>query len=341
MEPILRLGEPPFSSKERLVVAVSGGSDSLGLLALLLQRPQNPSRQLRVAHVNYGLRGKFSQKDEDRVKRFCAAHQIPIRVLRVQGFRSKVRKEKRSSQDLARAIRYSFFQDLVQREKAWGVAVAHHLEDQAETVLDRLLRGAGPRGLSGLRPIQVLDLSRRTKPLKIWRPLLRYSKEQIQAYLKVQGIQWGEDASNQKALYRRNQIRHQVLPFLSKWNPNLSRNLSRLADVILAEDDLLESLLPFLEKKLKVRWERGGVRCQAEGFFRAPLALQRRWVRKAGAELCGTAANLSFERVEMVLRVWRGEDPGPRDLGFGLSVGRRDPWLFLRYRPLPPKVSKR
>lgn len=341
MEPILRLENPPFSSKERLVVAVSGGPDSMGLLALLIHRSQGHSRQLRVAHVNYGLRGRESQKDEERVKGFCAAHRIPIRVLRVRGFREKVRKEKRSPQDLARAIRYSFFQDLVRREKAWGVAVAHHLEDQAETVLDRFLRGAGPRGLSGLRPIQVLDLSRQGKPLKVWRPLLRYPKERIQAYLKSQGIEWGEDASNEKDIYRRNQIRHQVLPFLSKWNPNLSRNLARLAEVIHGEDDLLEGLLPFLEKKLKARWGRGGVRCSAEGFFRAPLALQRRWVRKAGAELCGTAMNLSYERVESVLRVWRGEDPGPRDLGFGLCVDRKDPWLFLNYRPLPPKVPKR
>jgi hypothetical protein len=114
-----------------------------------------------------------------------------------------------------------------------------------------------------------------------------------------------------------------------------------LAEVIQGEAELLESLLPFMEKKLKVRWGRGGVRCSAEGFFRAPLALQRRWIRKAGAELCGTAMNLSYERVESVLRVWRGEDRGPRDLGFGLSVDQKTPWLLLNYRPLSPKVPKR
>ena len=341
MEPILRLENLPFLEKERLVVAVSGGSDSLGLLTLLLRHFPDPARRLRVAHVNYGLRGRAARTDEERVKGFCADHHVPVRVLRVRGFKEKVRKEKRSPQDLARAIRYSYFQEVVRREKAWGVAVAHHLEDQAETVLDRLLRGAGPRGLSGLRPIQVLDLSRTGKPLKVWRPLLKYSKEQIQNYLKTQGIEWREDASNQMTLYRRNQIRHQVLPFLSKWNPNLTRNLARLAEVIQSEDDFLEGLLPFLDRKLKIRRRRGRFECRAEAFFRMPLALQRRWVRKAGGDLCGTAMNLSYERVGSVLRVWRGEEKGPRDLGFGLSVDRKDPWLLLTYRSLPAKVSKR
>jgi tRNA(Ile)-lysidine synthase len=266
---------------------------------------------------------------------------LPFRSLQVRGFKRIVLKEKKSPQDMARSIRYAFFQDLVRREKAWGVAVAHHLEDQAETILDRLLRGAGPKGLSGLRPVQTLDLTAEGRPLRVWRPLLGHSKMEIRAFLKAQGILWREDASNQKEIYRRNQIRHQVLPFLSKWNPGLSRNLARLGEVFLAEDEFLESLLPFLGKKLKARYRPGHTECQASAFFRMPLALQRRWVRRICEDSTPLARGFSFERVETVLRVWRGDEKGPWDLGFGLSADQMGPKLILAYRKLPPKVSNR
>lgn len=341
MESTPRLPKIPFSSKDRLVVGVSGGSDSLGLLTLLLRDLPNAPRRLRVAHVNYGLRGPASRADEKRVSQFCSDHGVPFRSLQVRGFKRMVLKEKKSSQDLARTIRYAFFQDLVRREKAWGVAVAHHLEDQAETILDRLLRGTGPKGLSGLRPIQTLDLTAQGRPLRVWRPLLGFSKMEIQAFLKAQGIPWREDASNQKDLYRRNQIRHQVLPFLSNWNPGLSRNLARLAEVFQAEDEFLDSLFPFLGKKLKARYSPGLTECPASAFFRMPLALQRRWVRQVCENFTPLARGFSFDRVETVLRVWRGDEKGPRDLGFGLSADRMGPKLILTYRKLRPKVSNR
>ncbi len=148
-------------------MGVSGGSDSLALLSLLTENLPRFPKRLWVAHVNYGLRGKDSQKDEEHVRNLAREWGLPCRVL-------QPRIGKRSGytlQEWARDVRYGFFSSLVKKEKAWGVAVAHHLEDQAETVLDRLLRGAGPRGLSGLRPVQELTLHPATT-LRIWRPLL-------------------------------------------------------------------------------------------------------------------------------------------------------------------------
>ena len=211
------------------------------------------------------------------------------------------------------------------------MAVAHHREDQAETVLDRLLRGAGPRGLSGLRPVQTLWLPGGGN-LRIWRPLLSYSKSQIQDYLESRGVSWREDKSNQEKKYRRNQIRHEILPFLSRWNPNLPEVLARLGDVNAAEDVLLEELLKPVERKVKSGWRPNSYSCNALDFCKIPLALQRRWIRHVCEKLTPMARGLSFDRIEEILLLWIGTEKGPRDLGFGLTANRSQNQGFLSWK---------
>ena len=320
----------PFSKSSRLVAGVSGGADSLGLLILLKEQCPQASRRLVVAHVNYGLRGRDSGLDEEKVRQLCRKEKITFRWLRVRNLKQRAKKEKKSLQDLAREIRYSFFQKLVQKEDAWGVAVAHHQEDQAETVLDRLLRGAGARGLSGLRPVQILNFSGTQRPLKVWRPFLAFSKEQIQDYLNEHGIVWREDKSNRKNDYRRNQIRHEVIPFLSRWNKNLTQTLARVGEISSAEDQVLEGYLVSVERQVKSRWVRGAYSCQAERFQKIPLALQRRWVRLISERLTANARGFSFDRIEEIIRLWEGRQKGPRDLGYGLVAGKSGNKAFLR-----------
>ncbi len=326
----LMLPSFPFSKRNRLIVGVSGGADSLGLLVLLKEQWPQAARHLVVAHVNYGLRGRDSFLDKEKVRQLCLKENIPFRWLRVKRLKIRTKNEKKSLQDLAREIRYSFFQKLAEREGAWGVAVAHHQEDQAETVLDRLLRGAGSRGLSGLRPVQVLKFSENNRSLKVWRPLLSFSKEQIRDYLKENGVEWREDKTNRKTDYRRNQIRHEILPFLSRWNSNLTQTLARVGEITSAEDQVLEGFLVLVERKVKSRWVRGVYSCRAESFQRTPLALQRRWVRFVSEQLNANARGFSFDRIEEVIRLWEGKEKGPRDLGFGLVAGKSGNKAFLR-----------
>jgi tRNA(Ile)-lysidine synthase len=322
----------PFSSRAKLIVGVSGGSDSLALLRSLQEQLPRAAQRLVAAHVNYGLRGRDSDKDERIVQRFCRDAGIPLRCLRVENFKRKVVREKRSLQDLAREIRYVFFRKLVRREKAWGVAVAHHQEDQAETVLDRLLRGAGTRGLSGLKPVQVLSVGMPPGPLKIWRPLLSFPKSWTQTYLRARGIRWREDKSNGTNQYRRNQIRNQVLPFLARWNPNLPETLARIGEIVAAEDQVMGRLLSPLGKRLDSRWSRGGHSCDGAELKKIPLALKRRWARQAAEKLTDKARGLSFDRIEEIIRLWEGRERGPRDMGFGLTAGFAKGRAFLRWK---------
>jgi tRNA(Ile)-lysidine synthase len=325
----LTLPNKPFPRNARLIVGVSGGSDSMGLLQLLLEQLPKASKRLVVVHVNYGLRGQDSKKDEKAVYRFCLERKISFMVLRVKNFNKRVKEEKRSVQDLAREIRYFFFRKMVQEKKAWGVAVAHHLEDQAETILDRLLRGSGAKGLSGLRRVQTLLLSPKLPSLKIWRPLLSYSKSQIQDYLTSRGTYWREDKSNHDKKYRRNQIRKEIIPFLSRWNPRLPEVLARVGEITATEDKFLESLLSSTGRKILSRWKKSSYYCQAELFRKIPLALQRRWARFAAEKLTPQARGLPFERVEEIIRLWNGRIKGPRDIGFGLTAGEQKNQAFL------------
>ncbi len=326
---LLILSRTPFSSNQKLIVGVSGGSDSLGLLFLLLDQLPMADHRLVVAHVNYGLRGKASDQDEILVRGICRENRLPFERLRVK---RSGRSSAKFSQDRGREIRYSFFHRLARKYKAWGVAVAHHQEDQAETILDRLLRGAGPKGLSGLRAVQTLKMG--TTSLRIWRPLLALSKSEIQGFLNDRGILWREDASNGTNRYRRNQIRNQILPFLKKWNPRLNEALAHIGDITATEDQFLESFLDSLEKKIKSRWEDKKFSCDPVTFGKLPLALQRRWVRRVVEQLTGRPCGLSFERIEEVLHLWEGSEKGPRDLGFGLVAGGKTNRVFLLLKGL-------
>ena len=329
---ITSLPLPPFplSRKAKLIVGVSGGADSIGLLRLLLEEASIPKMALLAGHVNYGLRGRDSQRDEQRVRGLCRDWGIPCRVLRVHRFQKTALKKKRSVQDLAREIRYSFFQHLARKYKAWGVAVGHHKEDQAETLLDRLLRGTGNRGLSGLRPLQTIH-PRPGKPLKIWRPLLAYTKNEIMEFLKSRCISWREDKSNDGRKYRRNQIRHEILPFLARWNPKVSDILARVGEITAAEDEFLDRLSWSLGPKVKSRWRGMSYSCDLRCFGILPLALQRRWVRQVAERLASSARGLSFERIEEVLRLWSGKEKGPRDIGFDLKAWKMGNTGFLSF----------
>jgi tRNA(Ile)-lysidine synthase len=209
---------------------------------------------------------------------------------------------------------------LVKRKKAWGVAVAHQVEDQAETILDRLMRGAGPRGLSGLRQVQELKIGLR-QTLKIWRPLLAFSKTELQEYLKERQIVWKEDSSNEQTHYRRNQIRHQIIPFLSRWNVDLIRKLAQTGEILSSEDAWLEDWVANLTRRLSTNKKTKRWALSLAKFKSLAPPIQRRLIRRVLEGLEPRARGLSFERVEEALEVWTLWRQGPRDLGFGLSVG--------------------
>jgi tRNA(Ile)-lysidine synthase len=309
----------PPSRDDRLVVGVSGGADSIALLGLLFETCPSPSRQILVAHVNYGLRGAESARDERFVRDLARDLGLTCRVLRVTAAARRAALRSGSLQDWARRERYAFFGRWVRARRAWGAVVAHHRDDQAETVLDRLLRGAGSRGLTGLRTVQSLALDGAGRPLRIWRPLLRFPGEDLRAYLRSRRASWREDSSNRKGPYRRNRIRHEVLPFLSRFDPRAKESLARAGETLAADEEYLSQQAVVWDARLAGKRVRGR-HAWNRAFSRAPLSMQRRLVRLAAEGLCPDARGLSLERVDEAVAVLAGALRGPRDLGFGLRA---------------------
>lgn len=213
---------------DKILVAVSGGPDSACLLDALFELAKKHDWALHVAHVNYRLREADSDADEALVRERAHAYALPISVLR-----PKVPKKTPNLEAHLRAIRYTFFEKLRKKHGLDTIAVAHTEDDQAETLLLRLIRGAGLRGLGAMRP----------KAGAVIRPLLLTPKADILRYLREKNLPFRTDTSNADSRFTRNRIRHELLPLLESFNPHIRETLSRTALTLADDAETLATLL--------------------------------------------------------------------------------------------------
>lgn len=190
---------------DKLLVAVSGGVDSM----VLLEHCRQLQLTMIVAHVNYGLRGEESKKDEQLVLEYCNTHQIPCETLRVEP--SHWQHHKGSTQAIARAIRYDWFEQLRSKHGARYTLTAHHANDQTETMLMQFIRGGGGKSVYGMPELHK----------GLLRPLLAVSRKTIQRYAEEYTVPWRDDQSNNTDAYTRNFIRHHILPLVEQLNPEI------------------------------------------------------------------------------------------------------------------------
>jgi tRNA(Ile)-lysidine synthase len=230
----------PALSSQRILVAVSGGVDSMVLLDLLREY----SDEVAVAHCNFQLREQDSSQDEQLVESFCKLHQLTCHIKR---FDTKLPKQ--STQMAARTLRYNWFEELCLFNNYDVVLTAHHANDNIETLLMNIIRGTGIDGLTGIPE----------RNGRVLRPLLPFYKSEIIDYAKAHQIPWREDRSNQSDDYQRNAIRHHVIPELAKLHPKALENTTKTIDftkeaslVILQQTKQLKKQL-FLIKKETIR----------------------------------------------------------------------------------------
>ncbi len=252
---------------QHLLVAVSGGPDSVALLSLLHRLRSFLSLTVEAVHFNYGLRGAESDGDQEFVEAFCRLLEIPLstRRLDVQG-----RVRRTSLQAAARDLRYRAMLDMAEACGADRIAVGHTADDQAETVLLWMLRGAGLTGLSGMPAC---------RDGKIIRPLFDTTRQDILAYLTHAGLSFRQDSSNGKPLYLRNRIRQEVMPILTRLVPSSVHALCRLADVCREDDRYLDQQVAALCVS-RIKHERDGGWAIDRSFLQQlPRAVQRRVAR--------------------------------------------------------------
>ena len=272
---------------------------------------------LTVVHFNYGLRGTESDADEAFVAALCRERGIALVVQRPVLTK---RRGAASLQARAREARYHAMAELAHDIHADRIVTGHTANDQAETMLLWLLRGAGLTGLSGMRFI---------RNQRIVRPLLKITRQEVLDYLRREGLRYREDSSNATSLYRRNRIRHELLPVMEQITPAIVRLLERQSDVLRADDEYLEEIVHHLYRSMVIVEPNGNQRFERRAFTRLPDALQRRLVRRSlrAADPEGRAPSL--RAVESVLRHAAGKSKGMPSVR-GLEVMAEREWIVLR-----------
>lgn len=215
---------------ETVIVAVSGGADSTALLDILYNLKELRLK-LVAAHLNHSLRGEESDGDELFVRELAERYGIPF-VVEKADVKLLSRERRLSLEDAGRKARYAFFERAAAELGADVVALAHHADDQAETVLMRLLRGAGGSGLTGIPP----------KSGRYVRPLIDVTRSDIERYLAGRGVTFRQDSTNTDINFLRNRIRHELVPYLAAYNPSITERLIATSRTLAADEELLESL---------------------------------------------------------------------------------------------------
>ncbi len=310
------------ANHKHLVIAVSGGADSVALLLAMRALRGELRLRITVGHLDHGLRGKEGRQDAQ----FVAALAKRLRFECVPGGGAVGRRAKRKHLSLelaAREARYRFLFRVARDKGATAIVTAHTADDQAETVLLRLARGSGASGLAGIRPegrVSELGLGIPRSDVALLRPLLDVSRADIEAYLRREGQAWREDPTNVSAEFLRNRVRHEVLPVLAeRLNPSVSRALCRTAEILAEEERWLDGLVV---TAFETCVDAEG-RLFREAVDELPPALARRVVRKWLASAGLPTEKIDFSMVERV-RELAGQAAGSREAGLP------GPWRAIR-----------
>jgi tRNA(Ile)-lysidine synthase len=286
---------------DRVGVAVSGGADSVALLRIILELRKELGIVLSVVHFNHQLRGKEADTDEQFVTQLAHQHELELH-LGSGDVAAHSRSRHLSTEAAARQLRYQYFRQLLEAKTLNHVATGHTLDDQAETVLLRVVRGAGTRGLAGIYPQLLVNGSQ----FSVVRPLLQTRRKLLEAYLREIGQDWREDSSNRDLRHARNRVRHGIVPRLERsLNPAVRETLGETADIARSEEEYWQNEVARSLPKVCLPERRIIRRDELKAL---PLALQRRVVR-AVAESLGL--RLEFHHVEEVLEL---DLRGPRSV---------------------------
>ena len=274
-----------LSPGARYLIGVSGGRDSVALLHWLVECGYN---KLIVCHLNHRLRGRSSRADAIFVKKLAAKYDVDLALSAID-VRALAARTKQSIETAARDARYKFFAQVAKRRRCRTIFLGHHADDLVETFLINLFRGAGPGGLSAMRGVSVRKVD--NVKLQIVRPLLGVSREQIDDYVREQGLKFREDASNKNLAPLRNRIRHRIIPEIEKQlGRNVRGTIWRAATIAAEEENFFEALLPDKLSKLTA--------LAVKPLRAMPIAVQRRmlheWLRARDVP------DLSFDLIERV-----------------------------------------
>ncbi|MCW7752536.1 tRNA lysidine(34) synthetase TilS [Desulfobotulus sp. H1] len=312
----------------RVLIAVSGGADSMALLHALMELCPFHGASLGIAHLHHGLRPEASEEET-----FVADHARTL-ALPFHSRKASLSMEYPdcSTEEAGRMARYAFF-DQLQKERGYThIATAHHADDRAEQVLMNLIRGCGPDGLEGIPPI---------RRGVIVRPLIHMQKSELIHFLMERGIPWKEDSSNKDTVFLRNRIRHKLLPFLEKeFNPSIRRTLLRTAAIAENENQWLENTSKNAYLELLLEETSDKVSLRGKKLSSQPPALQARILRHALCHLRGNLQAFGQRHLQSIQQLLHSSEsvechlPGRIRARYSMGI------LELRHMPHSLRINK-
>jgi len=288
-----------LSYGERVGIAVSGGPDSVALLNALIEIAPEYGLELSVLHLNHGIRGEASDRDEAFVREEAKSKGLPFRGKRVS-VPDIMKKRKGSLEEIAREERYRFFEEIIREDDLNKIAVGHNLDDQAETVIIKFLRGSGMEGLRGMLPVR--------DGIYI-RPLINVARSEIDSFLEKEGIGFVRDGSNENLQFLRNRIRNELIPELrDKYNNALVDTLNRTATILRIEDDFIEQTVEEILVDWGIPRDENEVRIEIKKLATLHKALRQRIIKELLEDKATSRKGIGYRHVRAVMDLVEGDN---------------------------------
>lgn len=283
-----------IQTKDKIVIGVSGGPDSMALLNVLLEikKEGKLNFDLVVCHINHLIR-KEAISDEEYVLHFCKQQNIPCYVKRIE-IAKKAKEEKKGTEEAGRDARYEFFREIAKQTNCNKIATAHTANDNAETVLMNILRGSGTSGLKGIEPQRD----------GLIRPLIECNREEIEEYCKQKKLNPRIDKTNFDNTYTRNKIRNQLIPYIKEnFNPNIIETINRLSTLSRQEDEYLEKITEQQFEKLLIAEQENQIILDLKQFNLQETVIKSRLVLYTINRLFGTRSGIEKKHIEDIIQL--------------------------------------
>ncbi len=300
---------------DTIVIGLSGGADSVALLHVMHTLAKEGGWRLQAVHVHHGLRAVEADVDASFSAEMARRMEIPCQVVFVD-VAAEAKRRNMGTEEAGRLLRYRALEQAAGSDGK--IAVAHHANDQAETLLMHLCRGSGMQGLAGMAPVRG----------NLLRPLLFCSRQEIEAYCLAQGLSYCLDSTNQDMGYTRNRIRHQALPLLEEIYHGSSAHLAETAELLAVEHDLLQQLAAEAFEKAKQAGVQTALSCPA--LMRMHTALRRRVLRMAVEEVLGNTDQMSRAHLRAVEGLLEKQSGSSVQITKGMTVRRQYDWLLFQ-----------
>ena len=281
-----------IQAKDKIVLGVSGGPDSISMLDILRQIREEFDFEIVVAHINHMIR-KEAIQDEEYVKKYCEKNNIKCFVKRIDVI-DIANNKKIGTEEAGRFVRYEFFDEILKQTESNKIAIAHNKNDKVETIIMHLLRGSGLSGLKGIEPIRE----------NVIRPLIECEREEIEKYCDENRLEPRIDKTNFENDYTRNKIRNIVIPYIEKeLNPNIIETIDRLSEVVKKEDRYLEKVALDVYDKILIKQEPGQIMLELKGFNEQDEVIKSRIILYTVKKLFGSSQGIEKIHINDIIKL--------------------------------------